>query len=132
MMTELEYVKRMMTLGGYSLVLCEGGRAFTAEDNALTALMETAESGENWQNCYCAVKTAGKAEALLLLHLRAKGVYAETIAKTAVRLLQQNDVEVQYISVVPNLLNAEKTGLLPSEQAVRDIDDPKQALNALR
>ena len=78
MITETEYVKKMLSLGGYSLVLCDGGRVYTSEEDGISPLLETVRSGESWENAYAALKTLGRAEALLLLSLRVKGVYAET------------------------------------------------------
>ena len=88
MITEMEYVKRMLSLGGYSLVLCEHSRVITSEKDGIVPLLETVQSGENWKNAYAAVKKLGRAEALLLLFLKVQGVYAETACKPALRLLK--------------------------------------------
>ena len=131
MITEMEYVKRMLSLGGYSLVLCEHSRVITSEKDGIVPLLETVQSGENWKNAYVAVKKLGRAEALLLLSLRVKGVYAETACKPALRLLEQSGVETVYKAVVPQFLNEEKTGLSRMEAAVALIDDPADALEAI-
>ena len=131
MITETEYVKKMLSLGGYSLVLCDGGRVHTSEEDGISPLLETVRSGESWENAYAALKTLGRAEALLLLSLRVKGVYAETACKPALRLLEQSGVETVYKAVVPQFLNEEKTGLSRMEAAVALIDDPADALEAI-
>ena len=71
MITEMQYVRKMLSLGGYTLVICDGGRAFTSEDKGILPLWETVKSGEDWENAHAALKTLGKAEALLLLSLKA-------------------------------------------------------------
>ena len=131
MITETEYVKKMLSLGGYSLVLCDGGRVYTSEEDGISPLLETVRSGESWENAYAALKTLGRAEALLLLSLRVKGVYAETACKPALRLLERNGVQTEFKTVVVNFLNEEKTGLSRMEAAVALIDDPADALEAI-
>ena len=131
MITEMEYVKRMLSLGGYSLVLCEHSRVITSEKDGIVPLLETVQSGENWKNAYVAVKKLGRAEALLLLFLKVQGVYAETACKPALRLLEQRGVETVYKAVVTQFLNEGKTGLSRMEAAVALIDDPADALEAI-
>ncbi|MER2080485.1 MAG: DUF1893 domain-containing protein [Ruminococcus sp.] len=131
MITEQEYVKRMLTMGGYTLVLCEGGRAFASEEEGIRPLLDTVRSGEDWKNAYAAIQTLGRAEALLLMHLKVGSVYAETAAKSALRLLERQDIAYSYGACVPRLLNAEKTGLAEAEAAVREIESPGEAVSAL-
>lgn len=132
MITEMEYVKRMLSLGGYSLVLCEHSRVITSEKDGIVPLLETVQSGENWKNAYAAVKKLGRAEALLLLFLKVQGVYAETACKPALRLLERNGVQTEFKTVVVNFLNEEKTGLSCMEAAVSAIDDPEDAIEAIK
>ena len=131
MITEMQYVRKMLSLGGYTLVLCDGGRAFTSEDEGILPLWETVKSGEDWENAHAALKTLGKAEALLLLSMKVKGVYAETAAKSALRLLEKNGVQTEFGTCTAKLLNEEKTGLLPTEAAVDATDDPAEAVSLL-
>ena len=131
MITEAEYVKKMLTMGGYSLVLCAHGRVYTSEEEGITPLLETAQSGESWENAYAALRTLGKAEALLLLYLKVKSVYSETACKPALRLLEQSGVEAEFKEAVANFLNEEKTGLSRTEAAVAAIDNPADALEAI-
>ena len=132
MITEMEYVKRMLSLGGYSLVLCEHSRVITSEKDGIVPLLETVQSGENWKNAYAAVKKLGRAEGLLLLFLKVQGVYAETACKPALRLLERNGVQTEFKTVVVNFLNEEKTGLSCMEAAVYSLKVQSPDCEAVR
>ena len=131
MITETEYVRNMLKIGGYSLVLCEGGRVYTSEEDCILPLWETVQAEENWKNAYAALKALGKAEAFLLIKLGVQSVYAETACKSALRLLEQHGINAAYKTAVANFLNQSKTGLSRTEAAVSATDNPEDALRAL-
>lgn len=130
-MTELEYVKGMLTAGGYHFLLCRGEIVYTGEGNTTSELLETVRLQEEWQDGYCAAEVFGKADALLCVLLGLSGVYAALMSKSALRVLEKHGIAYQYQTLTPHLLNEEKTGLIPTEQAVREIDDPQEALKVL-
>ena len=130
-MTELEYVKRMLTAGDYRFLLCKGEIVYTGEGNTTPELLETVKLQEDWKEGYCAAAEFGKADALLSVLLGLSGVYAQLMTKSALRVLEKHGIAYEYRSLTPHLLNEGKTGLVPTEQAVRDIDDPQEALRVL-
>ena len=130
-MTELEYVKGMLTAGGYHFLLCRGEVVYTGEGNTTAELLETVKLQEDWQDGYCAAEVFGKADALLCVLLGLSGVYASLMSKSALRVLEKHGIAYEYQTLTPHLLNEGKTGLIPTEQAVRDIDDPQEAFRAL-
>ena len=130
-MTELEYVKGILTAGGYHFLLCRGEIVYTGEGDTTAELLETVRLQEDWQDGYCAAEVFGKADALLCVLLGLSGVYASLMSKSALRVLEKHGIAHQYQTLTPHLLNKEKTGLIPTEQAVRDIDDPQEALTYL-
>ena len=127
-MTELEYVKKMLTAGAYHFLLCRGETVYTGEGNTTAELLETVKLQENWKEGYCAAEIFGKADALLCVLLGLSGVYAQLMTKSALRVLEKHGIAYEYQTLTPHLLNEDKTGLVPTEQAVRDIDDPQEAL----
>ena len=60
--------------------------------------------------------------------LSLSGVYAQLMTKSALRVLEKHGIALEYQTLTPHLLNEDKTGLVPTEHAVRDIDDPQEAL----
>ena len=130
-MTELEYVKGILTAGGYHFLLCRGEIVYTGEGDTTAELLETVRLQEDWQDGYCAAEVFGKADALLCVLLGLSGVYASLMSKSAMRVLEKHGIAYQYQTLTPHLLNKEKTGLISTEQAVRDIDDPQEALTYL-
>ena len=130
-MTELEYVKGMLTAGGYHFLLCRGEVVYTGEGNITAELLETVKLQEDWQDGYCAAEVFGKADALLGVLLGLSGVYASLMSKSALRVLEKHGIAYEYQTLTPHLHKEEKTGLIPTEQAVCDIDDPQEAFRAL-
>lgn len=132
MMDELTYVKKMLGMGGYSLVICSGGRVSVSEDRGLKPLVETVLSGEDWKGAYAADKIVGKAAAMLYAKLGAAAVYAEVISKPAVRIFDKYGIEYEYGVFAPNIINSEKTGIYPMDKLVMDCQTPDEAFAVLK
>lgn len=67
-------------------------------------------------------KIVGKA-AMLLVKLGVSAVYGEVASVSGVEFLRAHGVEVSYGSLVPYIVNRDKTGCCPMEQAVKDATD---------
>ena len=91
-MTELEYVKGILTAGGYHFLLCRGEIVYTGEGDTTAELLETVRLQEDWQDGYCAAEVFGKADALLCVLLGLSGVYASLMSKSALRVLEKHGI----------------------------------------
>ena len=67
-------------------------------------------------------KIVGKAAAMLLVKLGVSAVYGEVASVGGVEFCAHG-VEVSYGSLVPYIVNRDKTGCCPMEQAVKDATD---------
>lgn len=74
----------------------------------------------------------GKAVATLFVYANINSVYATMISKPAYDYLKQHDVDVFYKTIVPNILNRDKTDICPMEKAVQNIEDPDIAYETLK
>ena len=69
---------------------------------------------------------------MLYVLMKANGVWAEVMSKSALAILAENGTELEYETLTDNIINRSGTGLCPMEQAVRDIDDPHAAYEAIK
>lgn len=76
-------------------------------------------------------KIVGKAAALLFVLLKVKLVHAETISEGAVKVFQKFGVEFSFDVRTQAIVNRKGDGLCPMENAVKDIDEPEDALRAV-
>ncbi len=67
-------------------------------------------------------KLVGKGAALLLMEYNVDKIYAKTITKEALVILQKR-YTVEYDKVVQNILNRHRNDLCPIEKIAHDIDD---------
>jgi hypothetical protein len=72
-------------------------------------------------------KIIGKAVALLLVEGGIKSAFALNINQKALDVLNERGIEVQYDSLMDRL-----ESMCQFEKAVKDVSEPKDAINALR
>ena len=77
-------------------------------------------------------KVIGRAAAMIAISGGATRVHGEIMSEDAKALLESRGITVSYGTLVPRILNADKSDLCPLEKSVEGIDDPEQALTALR
>ncbi|MCH5298398.1 MAG: DUF1893 domain-containing protein [Ruminococcus sp.] len=131
MMNEITYAKEMLCRGGYTLVVCNGGRVFVSEDKGIKPLLELVKSQDDWSGAYAADKIVGKAAAMLYTLLKVKAVYAEVLSEKAKEIFEENDIEFEYDILTENIINRQSTGLCPMEEAVKNIDNAGEAVAAI-
>lgn len=129
-MDELTYAQQMLTRGGYKLVVCSGGHVHISEEGGLSSLLEIAESAD-WKGAAAADTVVGKAAALIFARLGVSCVYAQTMSKSAARVLEENGIAYRYGKCVGALLNADGSDYCPYEKAVRGVNDPEEAVKIL-
>ncbi len=71
-------------------------------------------------------KVIGKAAASLMVLGGVREVYTRTISRPALQLLQEAGVMVTCDEVVDHIINRDRTGWCPLEQASRDLHSAKE------
>ncbi|MDO4587621.1 MAG: DUF1893 domain-containing protein, partial [Planctomycetia bacterium] len=77
-------------------------------------------------------KVIGRAAAAILIAGNVAAVHGELMSEDAVEWLGIHRITTSYAHLVPRILNQDRSGLCPLEQTVMGIDDPEQALAALK
>ena len=113
--------------GGASLAIVGGGELTFNEHGVKTLLsLQSALAGAS-----VADKIVGKAAAMLLVRGGAIEVYAEVISEPALEVFKRHGVPRVFGELVPNIINRNKTGICPMEQAVLDENDIEKAYGIL-
>ena len=73
-----------------------------------------------------------EAAAAIAINGKAKHVYGLIMSEDAQRFLQEHGIPASCELKVHRILNRRRNGLCPLEQSVQGIDDPEQALSAMR
>lgn len=77
-------------------------------------------------------KVVGRAAAAIAICGKARHVHGEVMSEDAAEFLKAHGVTSGCTLPVPRILNRKRDGLCPLEQSVAGIDDPEQALAALK
>ena len=77
-------------------------------------------------------KIIGKAAAMVLVLGGVKSCYGLTMSQSAAEYLRAHGVAVEYDTLTEHIINRKGDGICPMEQTVAEIDDPAQALGALK
>lgn len=129
---ELSEVKRLLREGDFTCVIVKGDNVFTSKERGVKPLISLLDADAELSGALAADKVVGKAAAMLYLLLNIKKLYASVISELALDTLTEAGIEVSYETFVPMIRNRTNTGFCPMEQATKDIDDPNEALNAIR
>lgn len=119
-------------LASSSVVAVNGERVWRKEGRGirpLFALIE--EAGAELLGASLGDIVVGKAAALLAVFAGFRSVYARTLSRPALAVLEEYGLETAYENLVPHILNREKTGFCPMETLTLPIQDPQEAYRAI-
>ena len=77
-------------------------------------------------------KIVGAAAAMLCAYSGVSSVFAVTISKEGIRVLEDNNITYRFEHEVPNILNHGKADVCPFEKLVTGYTDPKKAYTKLK
>ena len=128
---DLRRARQLLESGSYTCVLCCGQHTHTSTQRGVRPLLELPPQ-HDWHQFSAAAKVIGHATAFLYVSLGIRAVYAPVISESALQILKESGVDVFYDLSVPAIFNRSRTGFCPMETAVKDINDPSEALQAIR
>lgn len=131
MKTDLEKAKKLLDNGGYTCVLCKEDITYTTAERGVKPLLEWLDSKTEVRGFCAADKVVGKAAAFLYVLLGVKEVYAHVMSESAIHTLSEYGIQSVCDISVQGIINRAGTGPCPMEQAVRGVDNPKQAQKAI-
>lgn len=132
MMTDLNLAKQQLINGGYTCVIRKNDMEYTSMERGVKPLLAWLDSNIEFSGYSAADKVVGKAAAMLYVLLGVSNVHAIVISVKAKEVLEQHGIGVTYDSLVERIRNRTNTGFCPMEEAVWEIEDLQDALQAIR
>lgn len=124
--------KALLEAGGHSCVLYKDGAAHLSDKRGVAPLVDWLDEGLPMDGFSAADKIVGKAAAMLFVLAGVKAVYAPVMSRGAAEFLRGRGVEAAYGLLTEGIINRAGDGPCPMERAVAAIDDPVQALAAIK
>lgn len=133
-MSDLERAVRCVATYGHAVAAVKDGILLGTEDGAGVApFVRLADRlGERLRGASVADRVIGRAVALACIHLGVAAVHAVLASQGAVAALDQAGVCWTADTVVPFVANRVRTGPCPTEELVREVADPAEALPLLQ
>lgn len=114
------------------VMVCANGEMIIEQGRGLSPLLSIYEQHPGAMHGAIVVdKVIGRAAAMILIEGKAVKVHGILMSEDAYELLWRN-CRTSYGELVPRILNPQRDGLCPLEQAVEGIDSPKQAIEAIK
>lgn len=132
--SKMEEAKKMIQDGKAECVLIQNDSIYGQErgHGVSPLLVMYDEHKEAMQNATLVDKVIGRAAAAIAICGKVKHVHGELMSEDAVEFLNNNGITTSHTSLVHRILNRKRDGLCPLEQSVEGIDNPANALVALR
>lgn len=112
--------------GKYSCVIANNGSIRTFKQPGIADLYDLLQQHVSFlRGAIVADKVVGKAAATLMILGNIQQVYADIISQSALELLQNTDIQVDFGQLVPFIENRDKTGWCPLESACFEIKSTK-------
>lgn len=131
-MTPLEKAKEILESGGYTCVLCSDNAISTDVRKGIVPLLERAEGDYDFKGFGGADIIVGKAAAMLFAYMGIASVYGKVMSRAADDFLTAKGIPHSFGTLADMIENRSGTGVCPMEETVMDINDPEEAVTALR
>ena len=123
-------LKECLIENNYSIVCTNG---YTSSDSGIRpVILPMCEKIDFFKDEEVADKLIGKASAMLLVLSGVKKVYTPLISKAGMETFDRFHIPYEYDETVDFISNMKGDGMCPMEMTVQDIDDPKEAFEALK
>ena len=124
--SDLEIAKSMLKDNGLSFCIVKDGKVmFVSMSAGIRDILEIVLRNDIKGSCV-ADKIIGKAVAMILVEGGVSSAFALNINQSALDVFNGRGIEVQYDNLMDRL-----ESMCQFEKAVKDINDPKQAIDAL-
>ena len=132
MRTDLEKAEALLSDSEYTCVLCKGDSVLTSTERGVKPLIGWLNSKTELNGFCAADRVVGKAAAFLYVLLGVKAVYALLMSEGAIDTLTKHGIECICDQSVKAIRNRTDTDLCPMEKTVLGIEDPEEALEAIK
>ena len=114
---------------GCSCVVHSAGALYSFHQRGVSDLWQLLhEKPGLLHGAFIADKVVGKGAAALMAAGGVRGVYARTLSRPALGLLEEAGIPVEYECLVPNIINRAGDGICPVESLCADARTPEECL----
>lgn len=131
-MSDLERAKALLSSSSHTCVLCRGEEVWTSDRSGIAPMLRFLEDEIDLRGASAADRIVGRAAAMLFALAGVKSLYAEVLSERALPILEQYGIAISHRTLTPAIINRRGDGPCPMERAVESIDDPLEALEAIR
>ncbi len=133
-MTDLELAKQKLNSDSLAFVIAKNGAVLrTGTRNGVGELLDAVDAlGDAAHGAALADKIVGKAVAMVARVGQIRAVYSPLMSQAACDVLAVERITVEYDRLIPLILNKRNDGPCPMERLTLPIDDPHEAVTALR
>ena len=132
MSSNLEKAVNLLKNGNYTLTAVNELEIITSLQRGVTPLIKLLDNSVKLNGFSAADKVVGKAAAFLYVLLEVDEIYSKVISRSALAVLEKNNIRVQYDVLTDAIRSRDNTGFCPMETAVMDTDDAESALILIR
>ena len=128
-LAKLRLKERDLTL----VIVKEGKVIFETKSPGVNGFLQAIEKyGDRLVSASVGDKIVGTAAAMLCAYSEMASMFAVTISKEGIRVLEDNNIVYQFENQVPNILNHDKTDICPFEKLVKGSRNPEEAFVKLK
>ena len=124
--------KEKFSTGKYTLVLCKNEDVITSDLTGIKSLIKIIDDKTECKGYSAADKIVGRAAAFLYTLLEVKNIYGEVMSKGAIEILKKAGINYEYKTLTDYIENRQRNGICPMDEAVKNVDDAKEAYEAIR
>lgn len=129
----LKKIRTILGAGEYSCVAVSASEnVFTSRLRGVRPLLNWLDEGEDLSGAVVADRVVGNGAAFLYVLLGVSRVHAGVMSRAAQATLESHGIKASADELVDRILNRTQDGFCPIESAVMGIDDPEEALAAIR
>ena len=128
---DLQKARALLESGGFTCVLKHGEVTLTSTHRGVAPLLAWLDEGIDAEGFAAADRVVGNGAAFLYVLLGVGEVYGAVMSEAALHTLTRFGIEAEYGTLVDHIENRTNTGYCPMEEAVRGIDDPERAREAI-
>ncbi len=132
-MNDLEKAKEFLQQNSsYSVVFVRGEEHIFCEKRGVAPLLELLDAGKDLRGFAAADRVVGRGAALLHIMLGIETLYASVLSFSAEEVLKNYKVTYSFGERVDCILNRNRDGRCPIEQATEGIFDLSEGLSAIQ
>lgn len=115
----------------YTCVFCKDDKTYTSTSRGIRPILDFLETTD-LNGFSAADKVVGKGASFVYVLLGVRSLHAKVMSKGALEVLTKYGIYHTFDTLTDSIINRAKTGICPMEEAVQNISDPNEALEAIK